>query len=57
MAESRAFEDWASRCGTSSDAGMTEAQILDEHLAIEKDAFPAVYQFAETGRASYLYPA
>ena len=32
-------------------AGMTEAQILDEHPDLEKDDFPAVYQFAaETGR-------
>ena len=31
-------------------AGMTEEQILDEHH-LEKDDFPAVYQFAaETGR-------
>ncbi len=32
-------------------SGMTEAQILDEHPDLEKDDFPAVYQFAaETGR-------
>lgn len=32
-------------------AGMTEAEILDEHPDLEKDDFPAVYQFAaETGR-------
>jgi len=31
--------------------GITEAQILDEHPDLEKDDFPAVYQFAaETGR-------
>ena len=34
-------------------AEMAEAQILDEHADIEKDDFPAVYQFAaETGRRS-----
>ena len=32
-------------------AGMTEAQILDEHPDLEQDDFPAVYQFAaEMGR-------
>ncbi|MGA2736485.1 MAG: DUF433 domain-containing protein [Bryobacteraceae bacterium] len=32
-------------------ARMTEEQILDEHPDLEKDDFPAVYQFAaETGR-------
>jgi len=32
-------------------AGMTEAQILEEHPDLEKADFPAVYQFAaETGR-------
>ena len=32
-------------------AGMTEAQILDEHPDLEKDDFRAVYQFAaEIGR-------
>ena len=31
-------------------AGMTEAQILEEHPDLEKEDFPAVYQFAaETG--------
>jgi len=27
-------------------AGMTEEEILDEHPDLEKDDFPAVYQFA-----------
>ena len=27
-------------------SGMTEAQILQEHPDLEKDDFPAVYQFA-----------
>jgi len=27
-------------------AGMTESQTLDEHPDLEKDDFPAVYQFA-----------
>jgi len=32
-------------------AGMTEAEILDEHPDLEKEDFPAVYRFAaETGR-------
>ena len=32
-------------------AGMTEAEILDEHPDLEKEDFPAAYQFAaETGR-------
>ena len=32
-------------------AGMTEAQILDEHPDLAKDDLPAVYQFAaEIGR-------
>jgi uncharacterized protein (DUF433 family) len=32
-------------------AGMTEAQILDEHPDLEKADFPAVYQFAaDAGR-------
>ena len=36
-------------------AGMTEAQILDEHPDLEKDDFPAVYQFAaETGRRTKI---
>jgi uncharacterized protein (DUF433 family) len=36
-------------------AGMTEAQILDEHPDLEKDDFPAVYQFAaETGRRAKI---
>ena len=36
-------------------AGMTEAQILDEHPDIEQDDFPAVYQFAaEIGRKAKI---
>ena len=36
-------------------AGMTEAQILDEHPDLEKDDFPAVYQFAaEAGRRTKI---
>jgi len=36
-------------------AGMTEAEILDEHPDLEKDDFPAVYQFAaETGRKALV---
>ncbi|HYK60702.1 MAG TPA: DUF433 domain-containing protein [Bryobacteraceae bacterium] len=32
-------------------AGMTEAEILDEHPDLEKEDFPAAYQLAaETGR-------
>jgi uncharacterized protein (DUF433 family) len=32
-------------------AGMSEQQILEEHPDLEKEDFPAVYQFAaETGR-------
>jgi hypothetical protein len=34
---------------------MTEAQILDEHPDLEKDDFPAVYQFAaEAGRKTRI---
>jgi uncharacterized protein (DUF433 family) len=34
-------------------AGMSEAQIVDEHPDLELDDFPAVYQFAaEMGRES-----
>lgn len=36
-------------------AGMTEAQILEEHPDLEKDDFPAVYQFAaEAGRRAKI---
>ncbi len=36
-------------------AGMTESQILDEHPDLQKNDFPAVYQFAsETGRKAKL---
>jgi uncharacterized protein (DUF433 family) len=36
-------------------AGMSEAQILDEHPDLEKEDFPAVYQFAaEAGRKANL---
>ena len=34
---------------------MTEEQILDEHPDLEKEDFPAVYQFAaEAGRKANL---
>lgn len=37
-------------------AGMTEAQILDEHPDLEKDDFRAVYQFAaDTGRRTKIW--
>jgi len=36
-------------------AGMTEGQILEEHPDLEKDDFPAVYQFAaEVGRRAQI---
>jgi hypothetical protein len=36
-------------------AGMTEAEILHEHLDLEKADFPAVYQFAaDVGRKANL---
>jgi uncharacterized protein (DUF433 family) len=36
-------------------AGMTEEQILDEHLDLEKADFAAVYQFAaDAGRRARL---
>lgn len=36
-------------------AGMSEEQILDEHPDLEKEDFPAVYQFAaEAGRKAHL---
>ena len=36
-------------------AGMTEAEILDEHPDLERDDFRAVYQFAaEAGRKAKL---
>jgi uncharacterized protein (DUF433 family) len=31
-------------------AGMTEAEILDEHPDLEQEDFPAVYQFAAEKR-------
>ena len=36
-------------------AGMTEAEILDEHLDLEKEDFPAVYRYAaEVGQKANL---
>ncbi len=36
-------------------AGMTETQILDERPDLEREDFPAVYQFAaETGRKAKI---
>ena len=36
-------------------AGITESEILDEHPDLEREDFPAVYQFAaETGRRTNL---
>ena len=36
-------------------AGMTEAQILEEHPDLEKEDFPAVHQFAaEVGRRAKI---
>ncbi len=35
--------------------GMTEEEILSEHPDLEKDDFPALYQFAaENGRSAHL---
>ena len=36
-------------------SGMTEEQVLDEHPDIEKDDFPAVYQFAAEASKAALH--